>query len=283
MKHVILASALIAIFGAAQAQTVPPFNSVGNTTSDLPDNQAPLRVGGATLTGFHGPLDAPGIGFNDSSRPDGYYIISLQSINNFSANGSVSSAGKIFNQYRLNGYAHAGNPPTGPAISTNFNWGKVNASARQVYYGIATDHADSKPTRVDTAFEVGDNIGFVVPVAKTEYAAAGFVALASRAASVAPTTLTGTLTLEANYQSLHGELARTDGTGGLEISANNINATAGTFDGTSHYTNTALGYIIDGTTKGHFYSSGDTSSLAGVASGSNSADSFVASFGATKK
>ncbi|CAM3803395.1 hypothetical protein EV679_0223 [Kerstersia gyiorum] len=282
MKHVILASALIAIFGAAQAQTVPPFNSVGSTTSDLPDNQAPLRVGGSTLTGFHGPLDAPGIGFNDPSRPAGYYIISLQSINNFSPNGSITTDGKTFSQYRLNGYSHA-DDPSGPVISTNFNWGKVNASARQVYYGIATDHADNTSTRVDTAFEVGDNIGFVVPVAKTEYAAAGFVALASRAASVAPTTLTGTLTLEANYQSLHGELARADGLAGLDVSATNIDASAGTFSGQASYVDTQVGYIIDGTTKGHFYSSGDTSSLAGVASGSNSADSFVASFGATKK
>lgn len=282
MKHIILASALIAIFGTAQAQTVPPFNSVGNTTSTLPDSQAPLRVGGATLTGFHGPLDAPGVGFNDPSRPTGHYIISLQSINNFSTNGSITTGGKTFNQYRLNGYAHA-NDPSAPAIETNFNWGKVNASARQVYYGIATDHADDLLTRVDTAFEVGDNIGFVVPVAKTEYAAAGFVALASRAASVAPTTLTGTLTLDAGHTRLHGELARADGMAGLDLNATNIDASAGTFSGQASYVDTALGYIVEGTTKGHFYSSGDTSSVAGVASGSNSADSFVASFGATKK
>ncbi|KAF1047391.1 hypothetical protein [Xylophilus sp.] len=273
MKKTLIAAALFAVFGAAHA-----YDSVGTST-----NNNIVQVGGSTFadTHFHGPNGAPGVGFVETSSGAGDgFIISLQSINPYSyKDSSTTSGGVAFQRYQLLGYTHE-DPEEGGTVSTNFNWFKVPTISQQVYFGIATNDPTSSTARRDAAFEVGDQTGCVVPNSATSYATAGFL-VPSGYTSTTPIILTGTLNLAVSgttATSLSGDLSGSSYN--LNIAANTINSTAGTFSGDSTLSGAATG---SGTSSGHFYGSGTTSAVAGVAaSDATSATAYVASFGGIK-
>lgn len=270
MKRIAIAAALLAAFGAAQAQ------SEGSTT-----NNAKYRAGGSTFpTGhFHGPFGAPGIGFAGASG----YVISLQSIDSFSYKGSDTVSGNAFRRYQLLGYSHS--DPANGNITANFNWYKVPAISQQVYFGLVTDTVPATP--VHDAFYVGDRTGYAVPTVNTSYAAAGLLAVPATSASD-PVKLAGTLSLTAAGApsllsgSLSGSNTATPAVvHTLSVSATNFTTIVGGFTGTSTYSRTGGGSGA-GSAEGKFFGSGATSALAGIAKGGSGANAYVASFGGIK-
>lgn len=264
MKKTLVAAAILAVIGAAQAQT---YNAQGDTT-----DATIIKTGGATVS-FHGPIGAPGIAL------DGTNYISLQSIDAFSYKDSATApSGVAFRRYQLLGYSHAG---PGGTVSTDLNWFKVPAISQGVYFGLATNPGTPSQS---AAFYVGDKTGYAVPTSTTNYAATGLLALAGTAGTN-PIVLQGALqydvsagTLNTTGSGLSGKaLNGTGGTYNLNI-ATSVNATAGTFTGTSTLSGAAAGA---GTADGQFFGSGTTSAVAGVAKG-NSGAAYSAAFGGIK-
>lgn len=264
MKKTLVAAAMLAVIGAAQAQT---YNAQGDTTDDTI-----IKTGGATVS-YHGPIGAPGIAL------DGTNTISLQSIDAFSYKDSAfAPSGVAFRRYQLLGYSHAG---PGGTVSTDLNWFKVPAISQGVYFGLATNPGTPNQS---AAFYVGDKTGYTAPSSTTTYAATGLLAVAGTAGTN-PIVLTGTL----QYDTSAGQLNTTgtglsgkalDGTGStynLTI-ATSVNATAGTFNGSSSLSGGASG---TGTANGQLFGSGTTSAVAGVAKG-NAGAAYSAAFGGIK-
>ncbi|MEJ2800831.1 hypothetical protein EC845_0701 [Comamonas sp. BIGb0124] len=254
MKKTLMFAALLAA-GFAQAQTV-----VSDTTD--PSNNI-VYVGASDVNAGPHTSGKPGVGVVAGE------IINLGGILAYTnTNNPTSYGGYSFAKYQLNGYSHV---EDGGTISTNFNWFKVPAITQEVYFGIATEGAGTSSAHA--GFAVGDQTGFVVPSTATTYATAGLLALDG---SATITTLQGDLTLAAGYGSLTGTLS---GSGyALGISA--ASSSTGTFSGSSSLSgNGASG---TGNSSGHFYSSGTTSAIAGVANGT-SGTSYVAGFGGVAK
>ncbi|MGO3742281.1 hypothetical protein [Kerstersia sp.] len=269
MKKISVAIALLAAMGAANA-----YDSVGGVT----DNDTFLRVGPATSTGFHGPEGAPGIGLGGQEN----WIISLQSI---SLPYPGISAGQVngFARYQLVDYAHAPVDPNNPDPQTenyNFNWLQVptaNASAAtalKVFFGAVTQKSNNHTQ----AFYVGDRNGFAMPTGATTYDAAGLLVPSGTDGS-SPITLSGTLNLDAAVKVLTGSLADTSANHTLAINAGgatNVQSGPGTFNGDATYNGVDYTNSVDG----HFYGSGNDSSLAGTVNGGND---FQAAIGGIKK
>lgn len=274
-KTLIATAALLAAVGAAQADP-----AVGDTT-----NNAVYQAGPTTFPNghFHGPNGAPGVGFAGS----GGYIISLQSIDPYTGNGSVPSSGHTFYKYQLPGYTHSG---PGGTINATFNWARVpgatsQASAsdpvidRRVYFGLITDTSGTV-TPTHAAFYTGDPTDRVVPTATTNYAAVAFLATPTTSAS-APVVLTGNLQYNTTSGTLNSANASTgvdaalqqvSGTSTLQI---NTTVSGAAFTGYSSYNG---GVTAGSSVSGQFFGSGAGSAVAGMASGSG----YVASFGGIK-
>lgn len=279
MRKTLIATAVLLAAAAAQAQSP----AVGSTT-----NNAVYQAGATTFPDghFHGPNGAPGVGFAGA----GGYIISLQSIDPYTGNGTVSVPGTtvVFNRYQLLGYTHAG---PGGTITANFNWARVagaksQASAadpivdRRVYFGLVTDTVGTTP--VHDAFYTGDPTDRVVPTVTTNYAAVAFLAVPTTSAS-APEVLTGNL----RYDTAAGTL-KTATTAGAASTLTNGSYSLGidtavsgaTFSGTSSFSGPGAA-SGSGNASGQFFGSGNGSAVAGIAKGSSGA-AYVASFGGIK-
>lgn len=254
MKKTLMFAALLAA-GFAQAQTV-----VSDTTD--PSNNI-VYVGASDVNAGPHTSGKPGVGVVAGE------IINLGGILAYTnTNNPTSYGGYSFAKYQLNGYSHV---EDGGTISTNFNWFKVPAITQEVYFGIATEGAGTSSAHA--GFAVGDQTGFVVPSTATTYATAGLLALDG---SAAITTVQGDLTLAAGYGSLTGTLSGSGYTLGISAAS----SSTGTFSGSSSLSgNGASG---TGNSSGHFYSSGATSAIAGVANGT-SGTSYVAGFGGVAK
>lgn len=278
MKQVLIATALLAAFGAAQAVT-----TVGDTTATTSTNAPVLiNVGGSDLDGpTHGPYGAPGIGEGASGTR-----ISLQGIESFTRKTAkdvtvtASGVSKTFTYHQLlGGFQHPNVPgaPTAPT-SVDLNGIKVPLDTQKVYFGIASKETATSGTYVHQAWYVGDKDGYVVPTIATSYATVGLLGLQGTSGS-SLVTLQGTLNLAVSggtASTLNGSLSGDGNT--LQINTN-VNATAGTFSGTStlsHPTSSNLG----GAVSGQFFGSGNNSAVAGIADGG---DVYRAAFGGIKQ
>ncbi|VCU69154.1 hypothetical protein PIGHUM_01214 [Pigmentiphaga humi] len=292
MKHTVIALAILAASGAAQAQTVS--GSV-NTGSQL------VVVGGATIGGFHGPLGAPGIGAYDGDNdPTNDQLISLQSIEPFTRQTTldVVEGGLTFAYYQLpSGFAHPPVPGGGtpPATTVDMNGVKVPNLTKNVYFGMASSGTAGVGTVEHEAWFVGDTTGRVLPAAATNYATVALLGLTGATTNDGTSldVLQGTLSLgtptggAASTASLTGTLSKSATSQYLDINAvaTLSGAGAGTFAGNAtYYVTTPV--AANGTTSGQFFGNAssttpgtDGSALAGVASGSYLGTDYVASFG----
>lgn len=254
LKQVFVGISLATAVGAVHAQ------SIGSVTS----NDTFLRAGATTSTGFHGPVGAPGIGLGK----DETWVISLQSISlPFTKYGTIND----FTHYQLQDYTHDDPDPIPETKNYNFNWVQVPTAsngALKVYFGLVTK---KDTTNVTQAFETGDRTGFAAPTGGTSYKAAGLL-VAGAADGSTPIALEGTLNLNGAATALSGSLVDTAAAHTLAINANNVNATAGTFDGNSTYNGTSYNNSVNG----HFYGAGTNSALAGTVNGGST---FQAAFG----
>lgn len=262
MKKAIIASALLAVFGAASA-----FDASGGAT-----NESIVIVGGSTLSGFHGPVGAPGIGFIGADEQP-QFVISLSSISLPMLEVSSSEIGR----YYLPGYPHAepGEEP-GPTINTAFNWAQVPTGAEEIYFGLATN--DANATHAGTAaFYVGDREGYQAPANGTSYAVSGLLASSDSTSGASPVELTGALSLNADNSALSGNLASENNVENLIINANTVDTDQGVFSGGVIYVGELAGYDANGSVNGQFYGSGSSAALAGIVNGGDAG--YVASFG----
>lgn len=261
MKKTLVAAAMLALIGAAQAQT---YNAQGGTTDDTI-----IKTGGATVS-YHGPIGAPGIAL------DGTNTISLQSIDAFSYKDSATTSGGVaFRRYQLLGYSHAG---PGGTVSTDLNWFKVPAISQGVYFGLATNPGTPNQS---AAFYVGDKTGYSVPTSTTNYAATGLLAVASTTGTT-PIVLQGAL----QYDAVNGKVVTTgtgltgtpQGGGSSYTLSIDTTVSGGSFSGNSTLSGAASG---TGSASGQFFGSGTTSAVAGVAKGTSGA-AYSAAFGGIK-
>lgn len=257
LKQVFVGISLATAVGAVHAQ------SIGSVTS----NDTFLRAGATTSTGFHGPVGAPGIGLGAGET----WVISLQSISlPFTKQDTFNG----FTRYQLKDYTHSSPEPTPDTKNYNFNWVQVPTAsngALKVYFGLVTK---KDTTNVTQAFETGDRTGFAAPAGGTVYNAAGLLVASAggTADGSSPVKLTGTLNLNGAQTVLSGSLVDAAAAHTLAINANNVNATAGTFDGNSTYNGTSYNNSVNG----HFYGAGTNSALAGTVNGGST---FQAAFG----
>lgn len=261
MQKTLIAIAMLAAFGAAQAVTTEGFATGPNY----------IEVGGATIGGFHGPLGAPAIGeYGAGAR------ISLQSIEPFTGAGTVSSGGVAFQKFQLlAGFNH----PTAPGAPTEpttvaMNGVKVPQISQQVYFGLATKETATPGQYAHQAWYVGDRDGYAVPGSTTNYAAVALLGLSGTSGSGLK-TLVGTVQYDqvSNIVKSTGSHL-TNGTDTLQITSSAISG--GAFGGSSAYSGAAG--TGTGNLNGKFFGSGATSALAGVAQGT-SGTAYSAAFG----
>lgn len=263
MKKTMIAAALLATFGFAQAQIV------GDTTSSTI-----VQVGPSTVNaGPHKP-NKPGVGV------DGTSIIDLAGIDTFSYKGTTTSGTTAFRRYQLLGYSHT--PSGGTPVTTNFNWFKVPTITQEVYFGIATNPGT---TSAHAGFYVGDRTGYAVPTSNTNYAAVGYVASPTDS-STALVPLTGTLALTVSGSAptlLEGTLSQGAGASkqNLVISATDFTTKGpGSFAGdATYYKGTGAAPAVNGSADGKFFGGAGSSAIAGKASGTYAGSAYVAGFG----
>jgi len=279
MKQTLIALAILAVSGAAQAQTY-------EVVSDKAGVVNLVNLGPTTVGGFHGPIGAPGIAAAGTSD-----YISLQSIESFTHVSALdqtlagTSTNWVFTYHQLApGFIHTEPEHEGEEpLAVGLDGIKIPGLAKSVYFGIAS--ADSAtPGLVDhQAWYVGDKKDRVLPSSSTDYVGVALVATPSTAVN-APSVLPGQLTVSSGATSISGQFTAGSGTGKqtLEIAATGGAAFSGT---AKYYVGTTAPGATNGTSQGQFFgdAAANASALAGVASGTYLGTGYVASFGARQK
>lgn len=262
MRKSLIAVALLAAFGAAQAEIA------GDST-----DWGIVQPGESVVNGGPHTAGHPGIGVDGSGND----VIDLAGIGPFSYKDSLTtSSGIAFDRFYFPGYTHS--DPDGGIISTNLNWFQVPTGSQEVYFGIATNPGSSHQ---HAGFYVGDKTGTVVPTATTNYAAVGYLATPDLDSS-SLIVLTGDLQYSSGTVKSIGNHLQGNG---YTLEVGNITPGVLLNDvsnlGTSSVTNPNTGFSGTGKAAGDLFGSGNGSAVAGVAKGTDG-DAYVASFGGIK-